>query len=55
MKQLLKTKSALVTMASVVGGVALIIFSPENKEIGVAMITSGLGTFALRDAIRKGK
>jgi hypothetical protein len=55
MRTLLKTKSVLIGITSIVAGTLLVIFSPENKEIGVAMITSGAGTVALRDAIRKGK
>ena len=54
MKTLFKTKSFTVGVAAILGGVALIIFSSE-RELGIAMITSGLGTITLRDAIRKGK
>jgi len=53
MKKLLNTKSFWVSIVSIVAGVVLIIASPENKEIGVAVIMSGIGTITLRDAIGK--
>ena len=55
MKQLLKTKSFIVGAVAILGGVALLVFTQDNKEISVLMITTGLGTITLRDAIRKGQ
>jgi len=55
MKSLLKTKSVWVGVVAILCGTALILFGSDDKDIGIAMITSGLGVITLRDAIRKGK
>ena len=55
MKETIKTKSFVIGALAVVCGTAIVLLSDEDKSIGVAMITSGLGTITIRDAIRKGK
>lgn len=52
MKQLFKTKSFLVGIVAILCGTLLIVLD-KSPELGIAMITSGLGTITLRDAIRR--
>lgn len=55
MKQMLKQKSIIIGLLSTISGVVVLIFSPENKEVGISLVTSGLSTMFLRHAIQKGK
>lgn len=54
MNELYKTKSFVIGALAIVCGTIVLVTGADDKGIGVAMITSGLGTITLRDAIRKG-
>lgn len=52
MKELMKSRTFWTGIASVIGGIALII--SDNQEAGMALISTGLTGIFLRDSIRKG-
>ena len=54
MKNFFKSKSFAVGALSVLVGITIIIFAPQNNEFGISLITTGLGTITLRHAISKG-
>jgi hypothetical protein len=48
MKNLFKTKSFVVGAVAIVCGTLLVSFSSSSRELGIAMITSGLGSITLK-------
>ena len=51
-KALLKSKTAWTGIASIIGGVALIL--TDKQESGLALISTGLSAIFIRDGIEKG-